>query len=135
MSGRFSDAWGSVLVWPDALARASTARRCRTTGRSRSSEHDLEPAIAVGFHHNVGYFEQRVADCVPDHPCTAEQVDDWNSRGHRASLAAIASYSIAGAALIGGGALYLLDRREPGERSIALAPTPGGAMVTAGGAF
>jgi hypothetical protein len=31
--------------------------------------------------------------------------------------------------------LYLLGRGAPDERSVALAPTRGGAMITAGGAF
>ena len=94
-------------------------------------------ALALGawFHHDVGYFEHRVAGCTPDHPCSAEQVDRWNQRGHTASIAAIASYSVAGAALIGGTALYLLGRREPAEHTVGLAPTRGGAIVAAGFAF
>ena len=92
-------------------------------------------AAGVWFHHDVGYFEQRVAGCVPEHPCTADQVDRWNSRGHRASLVAISSYSVAGAALIGGATLYVLGRSATTERSIALAPTAGGALVTARGTF
>lgn len=94
-------------------------------------------AVAVGawFHHDVGYFEQRVADCTPARPCSAEQVDRWNDRGHRASTVAIASYSVAGAALVGGAALYLLGRADSGERSVAIAPTRGGAIIAAGGAF
>jgi tetratricopeptide (TPR) repeat protein len=92
-------------------------------------------AVGVWFHHDVGYFEQRVADCTPARPCSAEQVDRWNDRGHRASTVAIASYSVAGAALVGGAALYLLGRADTGERSVAIAPTRGGAMIAAGGAF
>lgn len=92
-------------------------------------------AVGVWFHHDVGYFERRVADCTPARPCSAEQVDGWNDRGRRASTVAIASYSVAGAALVGGAALYLLGRADTGERSVAIAPTRGGAMIAAGGAF
>lgn len=92
-------------------------------------------AVGVWFHHDVGYFEQRVAGCTPERQCSAEQVDRWNDRGRRASTVAIASYSVAGAALIGGTALYLLGRADTGERSVAIAPLRGGAIIAAGGAF
>jgi hypothetical protein len=92
-------------------------------------------AVGVWFHHDIGYFEQRVADCTPARPCSAEQVDRWNDRGHRASIVAIASYSVAGAALVGGAALYLLGRADTGERSVAIAPLRGGAIIATGGAF
>ena len=92
-------------------------------------------AVGVWFQHDVGYFEQRVAGCTPATPCSAEQVDRWNDRGSRASTAAIASYSLAGASLVGGTVLYLLGRADTGERSIAVAPTRGGAMIAGVGTF
>lgn len=88
----------------------------------------------VWFQHDVGYFEHRVAGCVPARPCTAGAVDRWNDRGNRASLAAIGSYSVAGAALVGGATLYLLGRSSSAER-IAIVPAPGGALIGARGAF
>ncbi|HSR96746.1 MAG TPA: hypothetical protein VLM79_06850 [Kofleriaceae bacterium] len=94
-------------------------------------------AIAVGvwFHRDLGYFERQSQGCTPAHPCTTEQVHHWDDRGSAASTAAIASYSIGGAALIGGSALYLLGRLAREEPPVAITPTRGGALVTAGFAF
>ena len=91
--------------------------------------------VGVWFQHDVGYFERRVASCVPARPCTASEVDRWNDRGNRASLAAIASYSVAGVAILGGATLYVLGRWPPAGVWVATAPVPGGALIGARGAF
>ena len=94
-------------------------------------------AIGVGvwFQHDVGYFENRVASCIPARPCTAHEVDGWNDRGHRASFAAITSYTVAGVAIVGGVTLYWLGIRTPAPEWIDIAPAPGGALIGARGAF
>jgi len=94
-------------------------------------------AIAVGvwFHRDLAYFERQSRGCTPAHPCTVEQVNHWDDRGTAASTAAIAFYGVGGAALIGGSALYVLGRLAREEPPVAIAPTRGGALVTAGFAF
>lgn len=89
----------------------------------------------VWFHHDVLYFEDRSQRCMAAAPCTAAQVAHWDDRGHTASVLAVAAYAAGGAALAGGTALYLLGRRRDAEPPIAIAPVPGGALVTAGFAF
>src|SRR5262249_19343038 len=81
------------------------------------------------------YFEDRSHRCSTATPCTAAQVMHWDDRGHTASVLAVAAYAAGGAALVGGTALYLLGRRRDAEPPIAIAPAPGGALVTAGFAF
>ena len=94
-------------------------------------------AVGAGawFHHDVLYFEHRSRSCSATAPCTAAQVAHWDDRGHTASVLAIAAYATGGAALVGGTALYLLGRRRDTEPPVAIVPTPGGALVTAGFAF
>lgn len=89
----------------------------------------------VWFHHDVLYFEDRSHRCTAMAPCTAAQVAHWDDRGHTASVLAVAAYAAGGAALVGGAALYLLGRRLDAEPPIAVAPAPGGALVTTGFAF
>jgi tetratricopeptide (TPR) repeat protein len=89
----------------------------------------------VWFTHDVLYFEDRSHRCTAMAPCTAAQFAHWNDRGHTASNLAVTAYVAGGAALVGGAALYLLGRRRDAEPPIAVAPAPGGALVTAGFAF
>jgi hypothetical protein len=79
-------------------------------------------------------FEQKTRSCTPVRVCTAAQVDHWTSRGHTASTAAITSYSVGAAALLTGGVLYVLGRRDR-EHAIAMSATRGGAIVTAAFAY
>ena len=89
----------------------------------------------VWFHHDVLYFENRSRRCTAELPCTATQFAHLDDRGRTASALAVAAYAAGGAALVGGTALYLLGRRPDAEPPIAIAPAPGGAVVTAGFAF
>jgi hypothetical protein len=89
----------------------------------------------VWFHHDVLYFEDRSHRCTLTAPCTGAQVMHWDDRGHTASVLAVVAYAAGGAALVGGTVLYLLGRRRDAEPPIAVAPAPGGALVTAGFAF
>ncbi|HEX3764826.1 MAG TPA: hypothetical protein VHW23_39290 [Kofleriaceae bacterium] len=94
-------------------------------------------AVGVGiwFQHDVAYFEDRSHRCTREAPCPAAQVAHWDDRGHLASVVAITAYAAGGAALVGGAALYLFGRRRDAEPPVAIAPAPGGALVTAGFAF
>jgi tetratricopeptide (TPR) repeat protein len=94
-------------------------------------------AIGAGvwFHHDVVYFENQSHRCTAMAPCTAAHVMHLDDRGHIASVLAVAAYATGGAALFAGTALYLLGRRRDAEPPIAIAPAPGGALVTAGFAF
>jgi hypothetical protein len=94
-------------------------------------------AIGAGvwFHHDVLYFQDRSDGCTRAVPCTGTQAMHWDDRGHTASVLAVAAYAAGGAALVGGTALYLLGRRREPEPPVAIAPAPGGALVTAGFAF
>jgi tetratricopeptide (TPR) repeat protein len=93
-------------------------------------------AIAVGawFHHDLSGYEDHTRGCTPAAPCTTEDVARWSDQGHTASTIAISGYAVGGAALVAGATLYLLGRR-PAEQPIAVAPTPRGAVITAGFAF
>jgi hypothetical protein len=94
-------------------------------------------AIGAGawFHHDVLYFEDQSRRCAPRSPCTATQVARWDGRGHTASVRAVAAYAAGGAALVAGTALYLLGRQSDAEPPVAIAPAPGGALITTGFAF
>jgi tetratricopeptide (TPR) repeat protein len=89
----------------------------------------------VWFHHDVLYFQDRSHRCTMELPCSGAQVMHWEDRGRTASILAVTAYAAGGAALIGGTALYLLGRRRDAEPPIAVAPAPGGALVTTGFAF
>lgn len=91
--------------------------------------------VGVWFHRDVGYFEQKTRSCTTDRPCTTGELAHWTDRGHAASSAAIASYSVGGAALISGCLLYLLGRSDSKEQAVAAVPIHGGALVTARLAF
>jgi hypothetical protein len=94
-------------------------------------------AIGAGvwFHHDVLDFESQSHGCIPTAPCSAAHVARWDDRGRTASTRAVVAYTAGGAALVGGTALYLLGRWRDAEPPIAIAPAPGGALVTAGFAF
>jgi tetratricopeptide (TPR) repeat protein len=59
------------------------------------------------------------------------RAEDLDSRGKRDAAISITAYAIGGAAIAASAVLYVLAPREP----IAVAPTPGGAAVTAAFAF
>jgi tetratricopeptide (TPR) repeat protein len=94
-------------------------------------------AVGAGawFHHDVLYFEDRSGRCTRASPCTAAQVAHWDERGHTTSVLAVAAYAAGGAALVGGTALYLLGRHSDAELPVAIAPAPGGALITTRFAF
>jgi hypothetical protein len=114
--------------------------------------------VAVGAAGIVGlavgaYFTSRVisahnddqawltANCQPppNMPCdpaalaTQQKLDQ--DRGKRAETGEAIAYGVGGAAVIGGVVLYVLGRGDTGEHPVAVAPTRGGAMVTAGWSF
>lgn len=123
-----------AVVATPAAADDPGARR-RLIGLGLGGAGLAAVGVGIWFHHDVGYFEDRSHRCTREAPCTAAQVAHWDDRGHLASVVAITAYAAGGAALVGGTALYVLGRRRGAESPVAIAPTPGGALISTGFAF
>ena len=66
--------------------------------------------------------------CSVDKPCAAGWSATYDDDGHSAELKEIVAFSVGGAAVIGGVALYLMGRNPEGS-SVAIVPTTGGAVA------
>jgi tetratricopeptide (TPR) repeat protein len=81
---------------------------------------------------------EEMGGCVRDpmmtDACDGKLLGKINDRGDRAQLFAITGYAVGGAAVIAGGVLLFM-RRNKTEKSIAIAPSKGGAMVVTGFRF
>lgn len=78
-----------------------------------------------------GDMEGLLASCTIAAPCsthTSSVLDDYDNRGRRANAIAVTSYVVSGAAIAATVALFVWPR-SAAETPIAIATTPGGAMV------
>jgi hypothetical protein len=72
----------------------------------------------------------------PGMQCDGQYLKDhFTNPGKLDNILMGVSLGVGGAAVIGGVVLYVLGRGETGEQPVAVAPTRGGAMVTAGWSF
>jgi hypothetical protein len=91
-------------------------------------------ALAVGgfFAWDASYLsDQRasyLAGCVAS-PCPSSVVNDYDRRGSRAQTISIVGFAAGGLALAASATLFVMARSE--TRSVAIEPTPGGAVISA----
>jgi tetratricopeptide (TPR) repeat protein len=76
-----------------------------------------------------------LAGCSRSNQCSAAVVNDYDSRGSRANTLAIVGFAAGGVALAAGAAIYVLGSRADEAPPVAIAPLPGGAVVTRGWAW
>jgi len=98
-------------------------------------------AFAVGGFYvwDSGYLESQrtsfLAGCSTTNHCSSAVVNDYDDRGSRANTIAIVGFAAGGVALAASAAIYVMSSRSEEAPPVAVAPLPGGALVTRGWAW